>query len=121
VAEVKIIVAGSRTIDDLPLVAGAVHAAWQEWGCPDVEEFVSGCADGVDRLGERIAQYTGKPVMKFPADWSRWGRAAGPRRNKEMAEYADALVLVWDGKSPGSRNMLTTMQALGTPIYECIR
>jgi hypothetical protein len=42
----------------------------------------------------------------FPAKWDKYGKAAGPLRNREMAAYADALILVWDGKSRGSANML---------------
>jgi hypothetical protein len=37
-----------------------------------------------------------------------------------MAEYADALILVWDGKSRGSASMKREMEKLGKPIYEVI-
>ena len=46
------------------------------------------------------------------------GKAAGHVRNKKMAEYGDALLLIWDGKSKGSANMKKEMQKLNKPIYE---
>jgi len=58
--------------------------------------------------------------VEFPADWDTHGRAAGPIRNKQMAEYGDALLLIWDGESRGSANMKSNMKKLGKPVYEII-
>jgi hypothetical protein len=55
-----------------------------------------------------------------PALWDQFGKSAGFRRNVEMAEYADALVLVWDGKSRGSGHMLRIAQERGLQIHEHI-
>jgi hypothetical protein len=115
----KLIVAGSRTItlqigylEDLMLF-NDIHPL-------DITEFVSGTAEGMDKVGEKLAYSWGKSVKKFPADWSKYRAAAGPIRNKQMAEYADALFLVWDGKSKGSANMKEEMLKLNKPIYEVI-
>jgi hypothetical protein len=48
------------------------------------------------------------------------GRSAGPKRNRKMAEYSDALLLIWDGESPGSSSMKKAMIALGKPVFEVI-
>ena len=53
----------------------------------------------------------------FPADWDKHGRAAGPIRNKQMADYADVLIAVWDGKSRGTKNMIDEMNKLMKPVY----
>jgi hypothetical protein len=63
-------------------------------------------APGVDTLAERWAEQHGIPVMRFPADWKRYGRRVGSIRNQKMAEYAEALVAVWDGRSRGNLNMI---------------
>ena len=34
-----------------------------------------------------------------------------------MAEYGDALIAVWDGKSRGTQNMIDIMKAFGKPVY----
>lgn len=80
-----------------------------------VTEVVSGCARGVDRAGEIWAADHMIPVKHFPADWNRHGKAAGPIRNGEMAEYADGALLLWDGVSRGTTNMKEHMERLGKP------
>jgi len=62
-------------------------------------DIVSGTAKGADQLGERYAKEKGYRVKKFPADWVRYGKGAGHVRNKEMAEYANYIVVFWDGRS----------------------
>lgn len=66
-------------------------------------EVVSGGAAGADRFGEDVARAAGLPVRMFRADWDKHGKAAGPLRNREMAEYADAIILFPGGR--GTRSM----------------
>lgn len=77
-----------------------------------------GGASGVDEAGKKWANYRDIPVEIHEAAWDRYGRQAGPRRNHEMGLHADALLLIWDGESKGSRNMKKTMEAFGKPVYE---
>ena len=82
-----------------------------------ISEVVCGLAKGADLLGKLFAEVNGYPCKDFPADWNKYGRAAGPIRNKQMADYADAaIVFMWDN-SRGSKNMIETMQKLGKPVY----
>ena len=100
---IKIIIAGSRGFDQYVLLSSV---------CDDVlpggmeYEIVSGCARGADKLGETYAWERGWPVTQFPADWDTHGRAAGYIRNEEMARYADALIVFWNGKSRGTKYMI---------------
>lgn len=110
----KLIIAGCRDLIDWEVVHEGIMKC--TWG-PQVTEVVSGGASGVDYIGEALAEKSGLPVKKFPADWKKHGRAAGPIRNRQMAEYADALLAVWDGKSRGTQNMIEEMQKLGKPTY----
>jgi len=97
----KTIIAGSRTIHDYELVKAFIEST--PW---NITEVVCGDARGVDSLGKRWAQENDIPVVSFPADWKKYGRRAGHIRNQEMAEYAAGLVMVWDGHSSGSSDML---------------
>jgi hypothetical protein len=56
--------------------------------------------------------------MLFSADWDKLGKRAGVLRNEDMAKKADALVLIWDGESRGSANMLETARRYHLKIYE---
>lgn len=76
-----------------------------------ITEVVSGGAKGVDSLGEVWAHSMGVPVKVFPADWDKHGKKAGFVRNAEMAEYADALIAVWDGQSRGTYDMIRKAEA----------
>ena len=108
----KVVIAGSRTILDYSSVARAV-----ELSKFDISEVICGMAVGVDTLGERWAISRGIPIKYMPADWKRHGKSAGPIRNMQMAEYADAAVIVWDGKSPGALNMINQMKKINKPYF----
>lgn len=108
----RVIIAGTRSIEDYARVSSAV--ADSEFV---VDEVVSGAARGVDELGERWAQERGLPVVQFPAQWEKHGKAAGPKRNARMARYADALIAVWDGESSGTRDMLRKAYRRGLCIH----
>jgi Ni,Fe-hydrogenase maturation factor len=69
-------------------------------------EVISGGAKGSDKLGERYAKERNLPLKIFLADWTSLGKRAGFVRNVEMAEYADALIAFWDGKSKGTKHMI---------------
>ena len=116
----KLIIAGSRTLNPkFGFIEGAVNMLIPG-SYLSVKEVVCGMAPGVDDCGLKWALLHGKSLIEFPADWEAHGKAAGPIRNKEMAQYGDALLLIWDGKSRGSANMKLEMEKLGKPVYEVV-
>jgi hypothetical protein len=111
----KVIIAGSRSINDPKTVAEAVKESGFE-----ITEVVSGaCKKGVDALGEKWAFLNGILVKRMPADWDNktLGKLAGMVRNKEMAEYAEAAICIWDGKSHGTLNMIQEARLVGIKVY----
>ena len=126
----KLIIAGSRDIDDYEYLLEAIEA------CPfdTIDEIISGAAGGVDRLGEIWSEnFLDKPATKFPAKWNDikvkgafvkknlYGREynayAGFLRNMEMVAYGDALLAVWNGKSKGTADIIKKMRNAGKPVY----
>lgn len=108
----RTIIAGSRGCNDMPLLLAALQGCgWH----PSV--VLSGAARGVDRLGEKWAQSHGVEVECHPADWRRYGRAAGYRRNAEMALNAEALIALWDGESPGTKHMIDLAHRQGLRVH----
>lgn len=98
----KVIIAGSRDFDDYQKLCKVCdHMLSQQ---AEVE-IVSGAARGADLLGERYAKEKGHSIKQFIPDWTI-GKSAGYLRNKDMAEYGDALIAFWDGKSKGTLHMI---------------
>lgn len=90
------------------------------WHTPwPITHVISGMADGVDEIGLRWAEDTGIPTEEHPYPKGH-GKQGGPIRNARMAEAAEALVLIWDGESPGGRNMLEQAKQRGLRIFEVI-
>ncbi|WP_082406149.1 DUF2493 domain-containing protein [Achromobacter xylosoxidans] len=108
----RVIVAGPRDFFDLKTVQGAINASGFH-----ISELVHGNATGVDADAGYVAEMRGLPVKVFPADWKTHGRAAGPIRNRQMAEYAQALVAIWDGKSRGTKNMIEQAKKSMLKVY----
>ena len=83
----------------------------------NITEVISGAAKGIDHSGENWAEFQRISVKRFKPNWDKLGKAAGPIRNLEMAEYGDALLIIHNG-SPGSASMIYEMKRLNKPIYE---
>lgn len=113
----KLIIAGSRDLADPAVLEEAFEKLSEDCQWPEIVEVVSGGARGVDALGEAWAAQHDIPVKLFPADWEVHGRAAGHIRNAQMAQYADALLAVWDGESPGTKSMIAKAKKRGLLYY----
>lgn len=79
----------------------------------EITTVLSGTARGIDRIGERWAAERDIPIERHPAEWDKYGKSAGYRRNAEMVKVADALVAFWDGKSPGTENTIAMADRKG--------
>ncbi len=109
----KVIIAGSRK---LPFAVERVRHALSA-SCLSVTEIVHGASGLVDWAADSEAKLYGCPSKPFPANWNLYKRSAGPRRNKEMAEYAEALIAIWDGESKGTANMISQAKELGLKVF----
>lgn len=108
----KVIVAGTRTVRNPAIVSAAIAAAPFK-----ITEIVDGDGPGVDRIAHFLATQWKIAFKRFPANWALYGNEAGPRRNQQMAEYADALIAVWDGQSRGTADMITRASARSLPVF----
>ena len=57
------------------------------------------------------------PCEKYPADWDKYGKSAGYRRNEQMADNADSLIALWDGRSRGTKHMIDIAHRKGLKVY----
>lgn len=99
---VRLIIAGSRDFNDYKLLEKEVVSFMGD-KCPTI---VSGCANGADTLGEQLAEKFRLKLIKIPANWRKYGKSAGYRRNVEMAKISSHCIVFWDGKSRGSKHMI---------------
>ena len=54
--------------------------------------IVSGGARGADALGERYAKDNGFEIERYVAQWNKYGKYAGPKRNNKIAEVSDLVI-----------------------------
>lgn len=115
----RILVTGSRNWTDRDAVFNALTDVLTECGHPADAVVVHGaCPTGADRMADEIwSGFLGYPVERHPADWSRFGRGAGPRRNQEMVDLGADLCLAF--LVPGSRgtaDCVTRAERAGIPV-----
>jgi hypothetical protein len=82
---------------------------------------IEGEARGADILARLSAEAMGIEVKRFPADWEKYGRAAGPIRNSQMLKEGRPDVVVGFhykiDESKGTRDMLTRAKKAGKATF----
>lgn len=111
--ESRVIVAGGRDFNNYDLLKQKLDIYLANLNNIVI---ISGKAEGADRLGEEYAKENNYKLVMYQADWNTHGKAAGPIRNKQMAEYGEYLIAFWDGKSKGTKNMIEVAKELGLKI-----
>ena len=109
----KVIIAGSRSFSNYKLLKEKCNGYLREKRKEYNIIIVSGGARGADALGERYAKDEGFDLEVYPAQWKKYGKSAGFRRNEQMSEVADGLIAFWDGESHGTKHMIEIMENKG--------
>ncbi len=105
-----VLVCGSRTFSDQALVNRILDEVH-----PSV--VVHGDASGADRLAKRWALANAVPQRAYPAEWSKYGRRAGPLRNQRMIDSEPLLGLgVAFPGGVGTADMVRRLEAAGIPV-----
>lgn len=121
IQELRIIVAGGRDFDDYILLCNSLTEYLDRLHPKEQITIVSGGARGADTLGEEFAKRHGFNLKRFPANWGKYGKSAGPIRNRDMAEFAaktdGVLFAFWDGNSRGTANMITLAEKYGLDVH----
>ena len=108
----KVAVIGSR---------GLTISNLGEYLPPDTTEIVSGGADGIDATAAAYAAEHGLILTEFLPEYARYGRGAPFRRNRQIVDYADTVIAIWDGQSHGTRFVIDLCQKQGKPLRIVIR
>ena len=114
-----ILVAGSRNFDDKERLAQILA---ENVGADDT--IVEGGAKGVDTMARQWAEARGINVVEITADWKKYGRAAGPKRNDAMtafiAERGGKAIFIWDGESKGTKQCIQSARKknISVSVYQ---
>ena len=99
----KIAVVGSREINEINI----------EKYVTVNDEIVSGGANGVDKIAAMYAIKNGIKLTEFLPKYNLYGRAAPIIRNKEIVDYADKVIVFWNGKSKGALSVIEYAKKIG--------
>lgn len=116
----KVLVCGSRHFKDMGLMQDTLKEYFKGAG----DTLIHGCAKGADTLSElvilrRFDGWANIPsIERYPADWNKYGKAAGPIRNKQMLEEGkpDLVVAFMFKDSRGTKNMVEQAKKAGVKV-----
>ena len=81
--------------------------------------IIEGEAPGADSMARDVALSMGMVVERFPAQWTRYGRAAGPIRNQQMLDARPDKVIAFHADlehSKGTKDMVRRARGAGIPV-----
>ena len=103
----KLLIAGSRSITDFDLAPYI----------PDgTDLIISGGANGIDALAEKYADKKKISKLIVRPRYDLYGKAAPIKRNETMVEIADAVLIIWDGKSKGTNSTINFAKKLNKEL-----
>lgn len=113
----RVLVCGGRKYNNIDAVWEALNALVPTRAESELV-IIHGDCTGADSIADKWANAHGVPVVKFPADWRKYGRRAGPIRNQWMiVEGKPDLVLAFPG-GPGTANMVFEAKVAGVEVME---
>lgn len=111
----RVLVFGGRDYKDAATLNRVLDALHAEYG---FTLLIEGEARGADRLAAFWASIRAVPLDPYPADWVRYGPAAGPIRNAEMLERGrPELGVGFPGKT-GTADMAAKLKRAGVKLIE---
>lgn len=82
--------------------------------------LIHGGAKGADSIAGRLWKQMGGKVIECKADWDKYGKAAGPKRNEQMlTEFDISSALAFrNGCSKGTSHMVELLKTSNIPYVE---
>lgn len=112
----KVVIAGCRNYNNYNEAKKFIDCCLSDISKEYNIVILSGGASGADTIGELYAKEKGLKVERYLADWAKYGKSAGPKRNRQMAIDCDYVICFWDEKSSGTKSMINFANKYGKPI-----
>jgi len=110
----KVLCCGSRTWTNLPKIISAFEDLLKEG---PIERILQGGAVGADHWCALEAARRGIKVFEYPAEWEKYGRAAGYIRNEEMIKENPDVVLAFQvDNSKGTQHTIDLAREKGIKV-----
>lgn len=106
----KLAIIGSRGFNDVNLLNETLNPLVFQ-----IDLVISGGARGADKMGEEWAERHGIDTLIFPAEWDKYGKSAGFRRNEDIIKNADYVIAFWDGVSRGTQHSISLCEKYNKP------
>jgi hypothetical protein len=115
----KVIIHGTKSYEtDIPKAVERFNLFMDDYtSVNDVTEIVTSLTRGPSLLAKAYAEKHNIRIKEFPIDPDLHPKTAGVTVRKQMVEYADNLVIIWDMESPSSRDLMDRMEALDKDVY----
>lgn len=112
----KLAIVGSRNFHNYSIIEDFICA---HYDLDEIDTIISGGANGVDTLAEQFARNHHKQMEIFPAEWKKYGKSAGPRRNRLIVENADAVVAFPANDSRGTMHSISLAKQMCKRLEIC--
>lgn len=112
----RLLVSGSREWDQEHVLQMMIAQFWVRYG-DDLIVVHGDCPRGADRMAREFCERHGIKQEKYPADWKRHGKSAGPKRNQKMVDTKPDLgIFFFRGKSRGTSDCFSRAEKAGIPV-----
>lgn len=112
----KVLICGDRNWQDRELI----HSWVDKLAYQGYNTIIEGEARGADQISRELGEELWFTVLRFPADWDKYGRAAGPIRNRQMLDEKPDLVLAFHNNIQTSKGTADTVREAKRRGIRCI-
>ena len=116
----RVLVCGGRFFGDTALMFATLDDINTDPSMGPITTIISDACRGADRLAVMWAKSVGVPVEEYPANWGRYGKAAGPIRNLQMLKDGKPDLVVAFSGGHGTLHMMYAARDAGVRVLEVL-
>lgn len=110
----KVLVCGGRDYGDRAHLTQVLDKVHRHRG---ITILIQGGAKGADLMAAQWARVRHIPVKEYPAQWEKYGKSAGYRRNRQMLQEEQPHVVIAFPGGKGTDNMVELATKAGVKVY----